>query len=252
MAGGVLLLAGLALGEARSDAPANAGTVPSLPDELSSTPAADERLTAWTLDQARDAIAGNEDLVISVLGDSTGVGPERWVSLYAQHLSDNATVTLHSWTEATQTYAPARTMGAGDRQIEIWNGSYPGASWEYGMQNLAALQPVVPDLVIGNYGHNQGSRPVNEGYNQLVAAMEEKNGSPVAMVVTIQNPALNERADISAKAEDALELWVNGNDVPAIDVRSAFGERTDLLLDNVHPDPEGSRIWADTVIAALG
>jgi lysophospholipase L1-like esterase len=258
--GGVSVVGALVLGlstaalTSANGQPAGVGSVPELPASSAEPSAAPEkeRLTAWTAEQVRASITGDADMVISVLGDSTGVGPDRWVAGYAAHLSESATVTLHPWVEATESYGPATVTGDGPRRIEIWNGSFPGANWSYGTANLDALQPVAPDLTIGNYGHNQGPQPIDVGYAALVDALSAKNGEAPALVVTIQNPAAGARAAISAEAETRLARWAEEWGVPTIDVLGAFGDQTGLLLDDVHPNVEGSRLWLEAAVASLG
>lgn len=207
-------------------------------------------------DDVRALLASDKPLVISVLGDSTGNGGGEWVDLWAQHLADRATVILHMWDESAQAWRPEPlTYGTGARTIEIWNGSHPGSAVDYGLERIDALQPAKPDLVLANYGHNQGKTPIALGLFELSQKTAAKWGAQVPLVVTVQNPAQGERKAISAAAQASILDWATDGGYPVINAAEAFAAQPDLaalMSDSLHPNWAGSRIWADKVIATIG
>ena len=80
----------------------------------------------------RRLLLGEDELVISVLGDSTGNDTDEWVAGWAGHLAEkDASVTLHRWDAASHSYTSEPLLyGDGDREITIWNGALPGGSAE--------------------------------------------------------------------------------------------------------------------------
>jgi hypothetical protein len=208
------------------------------------------------LKRIRADITGNDPLTISVLGDSTGNERGEWVDLYAKHLAKYGTVTVHFWDPKGEFYHPkTETYPGPDRPIVIWDGAMPGANPQYGIENLQELQPVKPSFVMMNYGHNQGKDGASALVWRLSATIEDKWGQQIDEIVTLQNPSLNIRTAVSARSVADLEGYALRFGRPVLDVHGAFekaGNLPGLLQDDVHPNPAGSRIWADTVIGVLG
>ena len=76
---------------------------------------------------------------------------------------------------------------------------------------------------------------------------------PTALV--LQNPSTGPEKKQQNQAVDAVRALAVTARLPVIDVRSAFTSADSLqtlLADGVNPSPDGSRLWADTVEAALG
>lgn len=210
-----------------------------------------------TVEQVRELVATSNPLTVSVLGDSTGNSDTEWVALWAQHLAESATVTVHFWDDVAGSYGAPVVYGEGDRQIEIWNGALPGRTADDGLAAIEALQPAAPGLLILNYGHNQAATPIGAGLANIVSSTEtrwELEGVPT--VAIIQNPARGDRAALTAGSQDAVIAWAAEEGIPTVNVRDAFlanpNWAAEWMTDVVHPNDAGSVVWADAVIAALG
>jgi hypothetical protein len=100
-----------------------------------------------------------EDVVLSVLGDSTGNDTTEWVRLVASWLASRypAYTVLHRlWNDTNQNYDTATTVqtGNGSHTLTIYNASTPGMAANYSTARLGAQVPVTPTAFIINYGHN--------------------------------------------------------------------------------------------------
>lgn len=207
-------------------------------------------------DVAAKIAAPGANVVVSVLGDSTGNEPGEWVDLWAKHLAKNKTVLFNQWGEETEKY-PTQPVssGNGDGTITIWNGSKFGSQGQYARDRQAQIQPVRPDLIIYNYGHNPSTQGVLADIQALQAAAEAKYGRTIPFVVTLQNPAQGTRKATSAAAVQVLRDWTTSKGIPVVDVPAAWakaGAPAAFLADEVHPNATGERIWTDAVIALLG
>jgi len=217
------------------------------------TVAAPAPLEVTTYEGIRASVTSDKSMTISVLGDSTGNDAGEWVDLWAQHLSKNATVTLHNWKEGTTSW-PTRTYGTGTRQITIWNGSQPGSSGNYARFQLHAMQPEKPNLIIYNYGHNASPNGTSADIESLQRTANTDWKMQIPFVVTLQNAVRGTYVPVSDMSVAELKSWTTNRGVPVVDVRSAIPASSlgTLLIDDVHPNKQGSRIWADTVIRTLG
>jgi len=217
------------------------------------TIAAPAPLEVTPLDGIRASIASDKPMTISVLGDSTGNDAGEWVDLWAQHLAENATVTLHTWKEGATPW-PTKTYGTGARQVIIWNGSQPGSSGNYARMQFHAMQPEKPDLIIYNYGHNASPNGTPGDIESLQRTANTDWKAQIPFVVTLQNAVRGTYVVASDMSVAELKAWTAARGVPVIDIRSAIPAASlgALLLDDVHPNKQGSKIWADTVIQTLG
>jgi hypothetical protein len=204
----------------------------------------------------QQAIAGPDPVTISVLGDSTGNGPGEWVDLWSKHLVKYGTVTLHMWNQAANDWEPEpRVFLGGPKTITVWNGSQPGSTYTYPLERLETMQPEKPSFTIMSFGHNMAAKSADAGAAELLAAVDMKWGAAVPAAITLQNPAQGEREPHTKSSVDALTAWAPRAGYPTINVNKAFldaGPIAALLQDVVHPNPAGSQIWVDTVIATLG
>jgi hypothetical protein len=204
----------------------------------------------------QSTITGPDPVIISVLGDSTGNGPGEWVDLWATHLAKYGTVTLHQWDQPTNAWSPTpKVVPGGPKAITIWNGSMPGSTYVYPLERLDAMQPEKPSFVILNFGHNMAAKSADAGSADLLATVDKKWGASVPAAITLQNPAQGERELRTKASVDALTAWAPKAGYPTINVNKAFvdsGPIAAYLQDVVHPNPAGSQIWVDTVIATLG
>jgi hypothetical protein len=212
--------------------------------------------SAGMLGTIQTTLKGSDPLVISVLGDSTGNGPEEWVAKWSRHLTAYGTVTLHQWNAEANDWNPTPTVfPGGPRPIEVWNGSHPGKTYTYPLERLDMIQPAKPSFVVLNFGHNIAAKPADVGSAELMAAVDAKWGGSVPAAVTLQNPALGSREQPTAGSVAALSQWTAQTGYPAINVNAAFKKAPDLqslLLDELHPNDAGTALWTETVIATLG
>jgi microcompartment protein CcmK/EutM len=197
---------------------------------------------------------------LSVVGDSTGAGSERWPHLLAVSMSAKygRPVILHNWSTDTNAYGAPETVGAGQGQpIVIWNGSASGKNAAYSLANWAAMAPERPDLLIVNHGHNQGSaQEATSGAYDIVDRATNQWPNPPAVAVTLQNPTTDQNAARQESIVAGLRTEWTGKPVTLIDAMQAFKAAPNLgsLLnaDGLHPDAAGSVVWVEAVKHALG
>ncbi|MBT2485007.1 MULTISPECIES: SGNH/GDSL hydrolase family protein [unclassified Microbacterium] len=209
------------------------------------------------VDAVRDVIANDDRVVISVIGDSTGNDTDEWVAGWAEHLTRNdATVVVNFWDPTAGAYKKRVVYGRGEREVVIWNGSVPGQPADAALPILEKLQPESPNLIIYNFGHNDGTLPTGTALQKLTTAALARWGSSAALAATLQNPGTGAQAAESDHGRRSVAEWARLHDVPTIDVYAAFIAdpqwATDLMRDAAHPNEIGSRLWAETVADTLG
>jgi hypothetical protein len=203
---------------------------------------------------ARAALASEDPVVVSVLGDSTSNARQEWVHRWALELSRGRPVTISHWDEASQSgFVPPDVLSeAGDGSpLTIWSGSQSGAHAAYPVELLSLMVPERPDLVLFNFGHDDSGERTALHFTSLLVAVREGFGN-VPVVVVLQQPQVG---DANAGVREQVRLWAEGEGLPTIDVAQAFLDTDDfttLLQDDVHPNDAGSRLWAQTVHEALG
>lgn len=208
-----------------------------------------------TLGQIRDLLASDEPAAVSVLGDSTGDGNNEWVALWAQDLAKTHSVTYHGWDDKHLAWMEPITYSTGRAAVVIWNMSASGRTAAYPATLLEKGQPSRPDLVIYSFGHNNAPTTIGPEMKTTMSAVTKKWDDVIPTVVILQNPSLGQRGIRQAKTVELLRSTVApGLGVPTIDVYAAFeqaGALQQYLVDGLHPNNKGSRLWADTVTAAL-
>lgn len=216
--------------------------------------------------------ANNENVVLTVLGDSTGVtiiGTQvRWTYLVAQQLAARYpayTVKHYAWNDTNQNYDAPLTIqtGTGAYTLSIYNGSTSGQTPGYSLTRIALQIPVAPHCIIVNYGHNDtnlGSiyRGTQYALTRLIA-----DWFPAAGLVCIaQNPraktdngsgyAAGWSADLSR--QQAIIDLCGSEGYGLVNVLQAFLNTpsfgtTLLNPDAIHPnDSAGSPLWAALVM----
>lgn len=217
------------------------------------TVAQEEPLKVTRLEDIQALVTGRAPLTISVLGDSTGNDAEEWVELWAKDLAVSATVTVNHWKEGAPIW-PVTSYGDGERPVAIWNGSMPGSNGMYARERFQAMQPVKPDLIIYNYGHNMSASGVVGDIDALQRMAETRWGGGLPFVVTLQNASRGKYQAVSAQSVADLKAWAGPRNIPTIDIESVIPAQNleALLLDEVHPNKQGSRLWAEAVNIALG
>ncbi|WP_206473638.1 SGNH/GDSL hydrolase family protein [Dietzia sp. KRD202] len=191
---------------------------------------------------------------ILVIGDSTGNDTDEWVSFTARHLAEDKgrAVAMTTWNADNEEFGrEVQFPGAGEL-VTITNFSAPGVAPPYHYYRLDAIADDRPDLVVISHGHN--SPAVESHLKALTAKVGELWPDPPALAVIDQNPRTDDPAQSQIAAGEMDKFAAAHPSVTVIDVRSAFenGGGGSLLSDGLHPNVEGSRLWARTVWSALG
>lgn len=222
----------------------------------------------------------NDPVNVLYVGDSTGNEPTEHIYLEAAALAaqfPKYTVVYRLWNDTTRTYDPAVTiqtgMGATPPVLTYWNCSVPGfATFHFiGERFSQAYESLVdaPDVIFISHSHNMldvttpnlraSFRP-----NVLILTEELSQIFPDAgMILMSQNPTYVAGRETwqSIKATELQNLAAR-HGYGFIDVHQAFmdtGHPQDFVKsDNIHPTtsadapaPNGSKLWADTVMNAL-
>jgi lysophospholipase L1-like esterase len=238
-----------------SDQPVQAAPASAIPTLSTPTPEAPKLHLPLSAPDIKAFVTSRDALTISVLGDSTGDEPGEWVDLWAHHLADAGRTVKFFQFDASKNAYPQDpvVLGSGPKTVAIWNGSVFGSTGTYAIARLGAMQPQRPDLIVYSYGHNNTKTTVVADLQTLKEKTDARwGGLPYA--VTFQNPARGTRQAPSAASVALLRDWVSQTGAASIDVPAAYGDMPlgSLLKDEVHPNPQGERIWVDTVISALG
>lgn len=200
----------------------------------------------------------NQPYTISILGDSTGNNSDEWVHLVGQYIAVtyDRPVTVHDWTtEGVNAYTGSQLYPGGGAPVTVWNGSGAGAPAQYSVEHFAQLAPEPANLTIISHSHNDPARSV-AGVAELVNRAYDHTLPGGGTVVVLQNPRTDGEAQQQQANVDRLrEIYAAPNSgVGVVDVNGVFrnSDLASLLQpDGAHPNPQGSRVWADTVIAAL-
>lgn len=208
--------------------------------------------------------SAQDDVRVLVMGDSTGNETFEWVYQWSLHLA--ATVKTHDvvyqlWVDGSG-WQPESKLSTGTTGVKLYvhNVSVPGSTERYfqgGLSSSIFAQDVNYDLVVLNYGHNEGtsvpSLTISAGFTEAVFACRQIN--PLApIVVTAQNP----RRDFPDHSARAVACWADiaaVNGLGVIDVYSAFvklGVPASMYIDLIHPNAEGHKVWVEVVKRALG
>ncbi|WP_206473173.1 SGNH/GDSL hydrolase family protein [Dietzia sp. KRD202] len=196
----------------------------------------------------------SQSVRLLVIGDSTSNDADEWVSLTAQHLADSKgrMVAMTTWEPDTERFGREIILAGSGRPITIINFSSPGATPPYNLLRLSKVAADRPDLVIVNQGHN--SPDVEAEVGALVTELRQLWPQPPEIAVIDQNPRTDDPNQSQAAAVGMDALADSHPYIELVDVRSAFRSNggAELLTDGLHPNSEGSHLWARTVWAALG
>lgn len=209
------------------------------------------------------------DAVLVVLGDSTGNEPSEWVYLLALWLADlfpAVTVSYRLWSDAAQDYDAALILqtGTGPHTLHIYNGSHPGAGYNYSFASAVPttrffrMLPVTPDTVVISYGYNSNTPTYRQ--QQLELSRWVLGNFPGAEYVATSQPP---KATADADAPLHLSRQQDTRDVALsegwglVDATQAFidfGDYDELIdaTDHIHPTPQGSQVWFQEVRAYFG
>jgi len=153
--------------------------------------------------------------------------------------------------------APART---GDLHLQIFNASVVSESVSYANDGtrFPKLTPYPADLSLISYGHNE-TGTTYPGYSTLTTALLAK-WPGVQIVPVLQNPELTPgrtqaQVDAHAMRMDLVATLAAQNRWTLIDAYRAFVDSgralIDVLPDGLHPNADGSAIWADAAVKAF-
>lgn len=210
---------------------------------------------------ARAVVNGSEDVVISVLGDSTSNHPTEWVGLWGASLAEDSSVEVHPWNgdyggwpEETWAWEPD---GDAERSVTVWNASQRNGTPAFLVDRLDELQPEDPDLVIVSLGHWATAGQMDEGLPALLDDLAETLNANVPVVLTAQNPATGTMAETSEAVREVVRAEAEERSLPLIAVDRAFAEAlgegqggqdpAPLMLDAIHPSESGSALWLEAV-----
>jgi len=206
------------------------------------------------------------DAFAYVMGDSTGNENSEWVYLTVENLAMNYpeyTVLYYLWDDTAGDYLTPTTIstGLGANTLYFYNASHAGANTYYFQgdrkTNLYAGREF--DLIIHNLGHNGGTNNSYEliytSHLQGIAGLIQDQYT-AEIVITLQN-FRTAFEDYSLRAVTALKDIANLLSLPTIDIYSLFkykqsiGEIANWMADDVHPNAQGSKAWANVCINQL-
>lgn len=208
-----------------------------------------------SLGTARALFSSGQSLTISVLGDSTGDDSNEWVALLSQEIAKTHAVTYRGWDRRTLTWNDPITFSTDGPVVNVWNMSASGQTAAYPSPLLDKGQSTEPDLVLYSFGHNNTVASIGPEMRLTADAVQHRWGVTIPSIVILQNPSLGARAVSQTQKVQLLRSKIAPSlGMPCIDVYAAFakaGPLSQYLPDGLHPNAQGSKLWADTVIHAL-
>jgi hypothetical protein len=204
--------------------------------------------------QAAALVGSGRDVTISVLGDGTGDEEGEWVQVLATQLGRTHQVALNDLDPSDPTrYTAAVDYGEAGPRVTIWNGSRAGVDAGYAAQRLGFLVPSKPDVVLLSYGRDDKAATIAGSLTGTYAALRGR-WPDVPVLLVLQPP---DRDDAIGPVRVAAEDWATSASVPTIDVAAAFSQAGDpnsfvSVVDPPSVNARGGRLWAQTVLTALG
>ncbi|MER7073735.1 SGNH/GDSL hydrolase family protein [Terrabacter sp. NPDC000476] len=227
-----------------------ATTAPTTPSPSPSTPTS----TTPTAPTISTLLGSGRDATLVVLGDGTGDEAGEWVSAFAEQAGDTHRVTLRGLdpNDPTQ-YASKEKVGSAGPALTIWNGSRTGATADYPAKRLEFLGPRTPDAVLLSFGRDDTASGITAGLESTYRAVTARwPGAAVGVVLQGQD-----RDDAIGPVRTATRDWADSHGLPTIDVAAAFSAAGDpnafvSVVDPPSTNAKGGRLWARTVLTALG
>ena len=198
--------------------------------------------------------AADRPVTLAVLGDGTGDENGEWVQVLARMLGETHRVTIRGLDRSDPTrYTGAEKFGSKGPTATIWNGSRRGASADYAARRLEFLVPTPPDAVLLSYGRDDTASNIGEQLSTTYTAVRSK-WPTASVLVVLQAP---DRDDLIGPVRLAAENWAASEQLPTVDVAHAFANAGDpnrfvSVEDPPSVNSKGGRLWARTVLAALG
>jgi len=191
-----------------------------------------------------------EPFVIGVIGDSTGNGPDEWVSKMSEGIAVEAkrTVEFRNYNYVTKQYVTNQVYGPKTSPVRVYNVGVPGATTDELTPFLKGLYPVAPSLIIVSVGHNQQPSTVTQALGKFIPAIKAE--WPKAQILLVgQNPS-QDRFERQKQTVNSVMTWADYLGYPSVSVFNAFANTPNfgaLYADNVHVNAEGSKLWAGVV-----
>jgi lysophospholipase L1-like esterase len=126
-------------------------------------------------------------------------------------------------------------------------------------QSAKEFQPNIVVIILGTNDDLQELRQYNESfegdYTKLIAQFRQLESKPQVWIVK-PPPIFNNSPDLSSAyftqtIIPRIEELANKQNLPIIDVYSAFGNHTDYFIDGVHPNSQGAALIASQVYNAI-
>ena len=210
-----------------------------------------------TVANIREALDGDEPMVILVLGDATGMDDgtaraTRWVSRWAEELAEERPVTV-AVRQSDGEFGPAEEFGEGEgTPIEIRNASNQPSR----MVDVLAQAPLLitddVDLVVMSFGHSEQAAEIAGQLDELWDRVPPQTMG----LVMAQNPQRGGGAAGQQSRVEAVTAWAEENELPLVDVFNAFLDAPEPLSqllgrDQINPSERGSQIWTEAIVDAL-
>lgn len=210
--------------------------------------------------------ADRRDVYLLVQGDSTGNETNEWVYLVSQFLAGeftSFTVNYYLWNAGTGLYDTPVVIsaGSGGNTLKIYNASIPGSSSAYfgGGRRPAVYAGFDFDLIIRNYGHNNGSFSdlkilVDLEMEACTQLMYDQPNAEISLILQNIDTSVE---SFSSKQVNAARIVSQALGFGVIDIRSVFawkqetGVLGDWMGDSVHPNTVGRIVLADVVCESL-
>lgn len=210
------------------------------------------------------------------ISDSTANGTDEWVYLFAQALAaahPTHSVNYQLWTAGTAgdttanvtpvngSYPSATSLQTGTTgaTLTVWNASVAGHTelkWQRAVDWIALTSEITqPDMIFISLGHNSSATTLLFTQRYIAFVQSIADVWPSSRIVLIaQNPSLINNDQ--AMRQGVIAAHASAMSYEYINVHDAFinpdtSKKTELYVDNVHPNSAGSELWRDTVITAL-
>jgi lysophospholipase L1-like esterase len=126
-------------------------------------------------------------------------------------------------------------------------------------QNAKEFQPNIVVIILGTndglHGLHQYNASFQEDYEKLITQFQQLESKPQILIVK-PPPIFSNSSDLSSTyftqtIIPQIEEVANKQNLPIIDVYSAFGDHTDYFKDGVHPNSQGAVLLASEVYNAI-
>jgi hypothetical protein len=220
---------------------------------------------------------GTQDYEIGGRAITSQTAPGKYYEVQIRNGIDGPVVNpqpIDTWTRVIASDMLTTSGFGGSPTLYVINGSQPGADLAYLTDTVRLpklFHPMPGALVFLNCSHNDRENVgtiLLSKWDTALTALRARIGSTAVFCVITQNPQLPPielaLAQNNARRRRDRLTWAARNALYAIDTYKAFlddprGAATLLKTDGIHPTVDttsttaqtGSRLWADTVLAAF-